>query len=207
MSTAVKPIPDGSPRRRRIPNGSNSSAFLDGVIDRMTQLRRERGMGRFAFAAPHPGAGTTHVVNLVAEQLVARYRSTVAVVPTSALRENHPSNIPLDFFESAPGVFLATSAAQLQGVPGPGLGRVRTRPSAEDFDYTVIDCRALLTGAHALRWTNSADGVFLVVAAGMTHVNQIEETQRLLKASASRLEGIILNRRNYPIPKFLYKLL
>jgi len=58
-----------------------------------------------------------------------------------------------------------------------------------------------------LRWTNSADGVFLVVAAGMTHVNQIEETQRLLKASASRLEGIILNRRNYPIPKFLYKLL
>jgi hypothetical protein len=198
MSTLAKPIP-------RVVEAP--SAFLDGVIDKMVQLRMEHGASMFAFAAPHWRTGTTHVVNLVAEEMSLRHRCSVGVMPTSALRDSHPSQLAQNFFERSPGVYVAASHSDLQQLPELALEKVWVRPAASHFDFTLIDCPALLTGAEALRWTNAAHGVFLVVAAGQTHVNQIEEAQRLLKISASRLEGIVLNRRSYPIPDLLYKLI
>ena len=190
------------------PNTSEGSgAFLDGVIDRMMQLRTERGSGLFAFAAPHWRTGTTHVVNLLADELVLRYRCSVAVMPTAALKDSHPAQIAENFLERSPGIYVAASNAELQHLSDVALEKVWTSPATTDFDFTLIDCPALLTGTEALRWTHAAAGTFLVVAAGITHMNQIEEAQRLLKISASRLEGIVLNRRSYPIPKALYKLL
>ena len=109
--------------------------------------------------------------------------------------------------ERSPGVYVAASDRELQGLSDRALEKVWIRPGVRDFDFTLVDCPALLGSPQALRWTHSANGVFLVVAAGLTHVNQIEEAQRLLKDSASSLTGIILNRRSYPIPKFLYNLL
>jgi hypothetical protein len=179
-----------------------AGVFLDGVIDTMVQLHGERGAGVFAFVAPHWRAGTTHVVNLVAEELAQRFRCTVGVMPRATLKEGHQS-----FFERSAGVYVAASNAELQGMPDVALENVWINPGVKDFDFTLVDCPALLGGPQALRWTNSADGVFLVVTAGQTHVNQVQEAQRLLKDSASRLEGIILNRRSYAIPELLYKLL
>jgi hypothetical protein len=184
-----------------------SRAFLDGVIDRMVQSHDERGPGMFAFAAPYWRTGTTHVVSLVADELVRRYRCTVAIMPTAALKENEPSDMPQGFVERSPGVYAAASDTELHHLSEFALEKVWIRPTAKDFDFILADCPALLCGAQALQWTSAAEGVFLVVAAGQTHVNQIEEAQRLLKDSGSRLEGIVLNRRSYPIPELLYKLL
>lgn len=178
-------------------------AFLDGVIDRMVQLRAERGSGMFAFAAPHWRAGTSHVVGLVAEELSRRYRRTVGIMPTAGLQHGERQS----FIERSPGVYVAAGDAELQALSDVALKKVWISQTANDFDFTLADCPPLLTGAGTLRWTHAANGVFLVVAAGVTHVNQIEESKRLLKKSASRLEGIVLNRRSYPIPKLVYKLL
>jgi hypothetical protein len=161
----------------------------------------------FAFAAPHWRAGTTYVVNLLAEEMVRRYRCTVAVVPAGAVRERHPSQISEGYLERSPGVYVAASSAELQGIPDLALEKVWISPEENDFDFTLVDCPALLSAPQALRWTRAANGTFLVVSAGLTHVNQIEEAQRLLKDSGSRLEGIVLNRRSYPIPELLYNLL
>ncbi len=182
-------------------------AWLDGVVDTMVQLHTEHGARMFAFAAPHWRAGTTHVVNLVAEELAHRYRCRVAVMPRSALKESQPAHISQSFVERSPGVYAAAAQTELQRMADCELEKVWIRPTVRDFDFTLVDCPALLGEPQALRWTHSADGVFLVVAAGLTHVNQIEEAQRLLKTSTSRLEGIILNRRSYPVPELLYKLL
>jgi len=207
VSALAKPIYGGpflmSTSSRREP----ARAFLDGVIDRMVRVRMERGAGVFAFAAPNRRTGTTHVVNLVAEELTQRYRCTVAVMPTAALRDSQPSQMPQGFLERSPGVWAAASDRELQHVPDFALEKVWISPTVKDFDFLLADCPALLTGPLAMRWTRSATGVFLVVAAGITPVNQIEEAQRLLRDSASRLDGIILNRRSYPIPELLYKLL
>jgi hypothetical protein len=207
MSALANPV--YNPLLAPNPSGgrSTSRAFLDGVIDRMVSIHDQRGPGMFAFAAPHWRTGTTHVVNLVADELVRRYRCTVAVMPTTALKENEPSRLPQGFLERSPGVYAAASDAELELLSELALEKVWIRPSANDFDFILADCPPLLCGAQALRWTSAASGVFLVVGAGQTHVNQIEESQRLLKDSGSRLEGIVLNRRSYPIPELLYKLL
>jgi hypothetical protein len=208
MSALAKPICDQAPLVPNLNGGRRTSrAFLDGVIDRMALIYGERGPGMFAFAAPHWRTGTTHVVSLVADELVRRFRCKVAVMPTAALKECEPFDIPQGFLERSPGVYAAASDAELHNLSGFALENVWIRPTANDFDFILADCPALLCGAQALRWTSSANGVFLVVGAGQTHVNQIEEAQRLLKDSGSRLEGIILNRRSYPIPELLYKLL
>ena len=201
MSTLVTPIHNRSAVMRQAP------AYLDGVIDKMVHLRAERGAATFAFAAPHWRAGTTHVVNLVADELVRRYRCTVAVMPAAAVRERHPSQVSEGYLERTPGVYVAASSTELQRMTDFALESVLISPEGNDFDFTLVDCPALLSTPSALRWTNAANGVFLVVSAGLTHVNQIEEAQRLLKDSASRLEGIVLNRRSYPIPELLYNLI
>jgi hypothetical protein len=193
MSAFAKPLHDGHLTKNTVHRREGGRAFLDGVIDKMAQLHGERGARLFAFAAPHWRAGTTHVVHLVAEELARRYRCTVGVLPAEVLKDSHPAQLTPEFEECSPGVYVATANRE----HGPNYS----------FDFTLFDCPALLKGAQALQWTNAADGVFLVVAAGLTHVNQIEESQRLLKMSASRLEGLVLNRRSYPIPKALYKLL
>jgi Mrp family chromosome partitioning ATPase len=182
-------------------------AFLDGVIEKLLHLREEHGPAMFAFVAPHWRAGTTHITNLVAEELALRHRCSVAVMPKTALQEAHPSQLSQNFLERSPGVYVAASQTDLQQMSDAALEKVWIRPSMNDFDFLLVDCPALLKDPQALRWTHAAKAVFLVVAAGVTHVNQIEESQRLLKISASRLEGIILNRRSYPIPELLYKLI
>ncbi len=205
MSAPARPYYDpavvvnNAPRRRE-----GTRAFLDGVIDRMVHLHAERGASTFAFVAPHWRTGTTHVTGLVAEELAGRHRCTVAVMPTAALKESHKSQ---NFIERSPGVYIAAPQEAFEDVGEMALEKIWISPTAKDFDFTLMDCPALMGAPQALRWTHSADGVFLVVAAGQTHVNQIQEAQRLLKNSASRLEGIILNRRSYPIPALLYKLL
>ena len=59
----------------------------------------------------------------------------------------------------------------------------------------------------ALRLSQEADGVFLVVDAGKTRRDQIQYAQKLFAQTGRSLQGLILNRRTYPIPEFLYKLL
>lgn len=203
MSALAKPYYDpavvvtNAPRKRQ-----GTRAFLNGVIDRMVHLHAERGASTFAFVAPHWRTGTTHVIGLVAEELAERHRCTVAVMPTASLKDKSQN-----FIERSPGVYVAASHAALEQAGEMALEKIWISPTVKDFDFTLLDCPALMGGPQALRWTHSADGVFLVVAAGQTHVNQIQEAQRLLKNSASRLEGIILNRRSYPVPELLYKLL
>ena len=71
----------------------------------------------------------------------------------------------------------------------------------------LVDTPALTAGSQALRLNETADGMFLVVEAGKSKVERIEQAQELLRSNSDRLKGIILNRRTYAIPRLIYKLL
>ena len=51
------------------------------------------------------------------------------------------------------------------------------------------------------------DGVILVVAAGQTRRDQIEQARKLLESSACEVIGLVLNKRTYPIPGFISRIL
>jgi Mrp family chromosome partitioning ATPase len=74
-------------------------------------------------------------------------------------------------------------------------------------DCVLIDCKPLDTSADLLRFAAVADGVVLVVEAGRTTKDELERAGRLIQEARGKLLGCVLNKRRYPIPNWLYRLL
>lgn len=206
MNAALKPTPVSPPRKRRM-GPRRSYAFVQEAVECMARVRGGLGRCVFAVVAPNRGAGTSHVVNVLAEELAWQFDASIAVVPTEALQGCDPRRLPQGFTEKSPNLWTAVPDETLHGMPDASLSNVWISAGAYSFDFVLIDCPALDVNPVGLRWAEQADGVLLVVEAGVTPVERIEAAERLLQGSTSRLAGMILNRRTYPIPKFLYRLL
>jgi Mrp family chromosome partitioning ATPase len=77
----------------------------------------------------------------------------------------------------------------------------------EQFDFTLLDAPPLTLdpeSASLARWT---DGVILVIHAGKTRWEVIEQAKSKLQLAGAKLLGVVLNRRKFPIPHWLYKYL
>ena len=203
--TASGPQP-AVPRKRTALRPA-ARAFLQGAVETMARVRGEKGRSIFAFTAPHGRSGTSYIVNLLAEELVAQFDGTIAVIPSEALKGCDPKRLPQGYTEKSPGLWTALADETLQHLPDFALENIWISPGVQSFDFVLVDCPALESIPLALRWASEVDGVVLIVEAGVTRVDQVETSQRLLQTSGGRLVGMILNRRTYPIPKFLYKLL
>ncbi len=182
-------------------------SYLQRVIETMARVRSEREQGVFAFTAPNRGAGTSYVINLLATELAKQFDCTVAVIPTEAIKGADPRKLPQGYIEHAPKIWTAVPDRELEQMPDFALENVWISTTGQNFDFVLVDCPALAGNSQALRWTAAADGVFLIVEAGVTQISQIESAQRMLHTANSRFEGIVINRRTYPIPKFVYQLL
>ena len=75
------------------------------------------------------------------------------------------------------------------------------------FGFVVLDCGAV--GVSGMLWpvARVVDELLLVVGAGETTKSQIAYAQRLIERSGAPLAGCILNKRTYPLPKPIYRLL
>jgi hypothetical protein len=185
-----------------------ADAFLSNVIETMVRVRADRGRGVFALTAANRRAGTSYVVNVLAEQLALQLDATVAVVPTEAMKGVDPKRLPQGFIEHARNIWTAIPDQTLQHMPDFALENVWVSPGATNFDFVLIDCPAVAGSLQTLRWADASDGVFLVVEAGVTRSDEIEAAERALASvPGKRLKGIILNRRTYPIPNCVYNLL
>jgi hypothetical protein len=75
------------------------------------------------------------------------------------------------------------------------------------FSFVVIDCGAVSNSGTFWPAAQIVDDLLLVVAAGETKKSQIAYAQRLIARSGAHLAGCILNKRTYPLPERLYRLL
>src|SRR5262249_55207269 len=73
-----------------------------------------------------------------------------------------------------------------------------------DFDYVILDCPSLNSPVHTLNLGALIDGIFLVVAAEGASREQIIQAQESMERANCRFLGCILNKRTYPIPKWLF---
>ena len=193
--------------KKKKTNMRKANAFVQSAVEILGRARAEKGRCVFVFTSAHRGAGTSFVVTLLAEELAAQFDSLVAIVPTDALKGCDAKKLPQGYTEQSQNLWTAVPDETLQHMPDFALENLWISPGAQTFDFILIDCPPLDASPLALRWGGETDGVFMVVQAGVTRVDQIETAQRLVQASTGTLSGMILNRRTYPIPKFLYKLL
>lgn len=81
------------------------------------------------------------------------------------------------------------------------LARARER-----FDHVVIDAPGL-HHPESLILCRKADGVVLVVRAGQTRNHAAVWARQQIDNARCNLAGVVLNRRRYYIPQWLYRLL
>lgn len=184
-----------------------------------------RGHRRIAFASLGPEEGTSTMVAGFIRLLAADQSLRVAAIDANMLAPRLPALIG---GESSPGladVLTGSVAAEaaLVALEGTNVhllpaGKTNARllhfdastvervfASFAGYDYTVIDCPPLLAWAHSPALASEADGVVLVVRWSRTKREVVQRGLDALRGGGARVLGVVLNRRQYPIPEFLYR--
>ena len=79
--------------------------------------------------------------------------------------------------------------------------------SSQNFDAVVIDSPAIKESADPLHLSTLVDGVILVIEANKTPKRTILMAVERIEWVKGRFKGIILNRQENPIPKFIQDLI
>jgi capsular exopolysaccharide synthesis family protein len=74
-----------------------------------------------------------------------------------------------------------------------------------DYDYVLTDTDYIGSPFFSQTAVSSADGVVLVVRAGKTHRQVAKRALDTVRQVEGRVLGVILNRREFPIPNFIYR--
>jgi len=73
------------------------------------------------------------------------------------------------------------------------------------FDMVLVDCPSMADSTIAARIASISDGVVLIVDAGKTRWQAIKNQIREIQANRGSVLGVVLNKRKYYIPEFIYK--
>ncbi len=73
------------------------------------------------------------------------------------------------------------------------------------YDMVLVDCPSMAESTIAARIANISDGVVLIVDAGKTRWQVIRNQIREIQANRGSVLGIVLNKRKFYIPEFIYK--
>jgi len=78
---------------------------------------------------------------------------------------------------------------------------------SSDYDHVVVDASSLLGTPEIIHWFKQADAIYFVVEAGKTRRQVIEKAIATIQRYPAPILGVILNKRRYPIPEPIYRLL
>jgi protein-tyrosine kinase len=154
-----------------------------------------------AFASVNQGEGVTRTVCGLAVELV-RSGKTVTTLDGSLQTVCAPGIcLADDSLKIEPGILGAPRAAE------PELASTFIASLRERHDCILLDCGSLESSADLLRLAPLCDGVVIVVEAGRTGKDQIDRAARVIHEARGTLLGCVLNKRRYPVPDWLFRLL
>lgn len=79
------------------------------------------------------------------------------------------------------------------------------RELAQDYDYVLSDSDYIGSPFFSQGAVAAGDGVVLVVRAGKTNREVVGRAVEIVRHVGGRVLGVVLNRREFPIPDFLYR--
>jgi Mrp family chromosome partitioning ATPase len=148
------------------------------------------------FFAVNRGEGVTHTVRQLATELNRAGKRVIVL--DGALQ-------PVIVLGPKPGFFSRDWPPRSSWEPAPAsevLADVRRY-----FDCVLIDCPSLESSLDVLRIAPASDGVVIVVEAGRTSREQLARASQVVREAKGTLLGFVLNKRRYPIPGWLYRML
>ena len=178
-----------------------------------------------AFTAISPAAGVSNVIESFGTELARFTGKQTLIVDAHRLRSLYVSD-----YTRMPQCCYETSLANLWLLPEtedkggnnqsekfsglsepdawhlkPEFGADRIGALRVSFDYILIDCPPLNASSEATILAPFVDGMVIVVEAGRDRRHQIQRAQQTVELAEGRLLGFVLNKRQYPVPKWLYK--
>jgi capsular exopolysaccharide synthesis family protein len=75
----------------------------------------------------------------------------------------------------------------------------------EKFEYVLIDSAAVGVNPETSTLCDMVDAVVLVVKHGGTRREVVKRAKETIERSGGKILGVVLNKRKFPIPEFLYK--
>lgn len=75
----------------------------------------------------------------------------------------------------------------------------------EEFDLILIDSPPATISADAVAFSGVVDGVVLVVEAEATRYEVAEKVIDWVNQHGAKVLGIVLNKRRFPIPRYIYR--
>jgi len=107
-----------------------------------------------------------------------------------------------------PGLSVITAGESTQDAPRllgcPQMKKVLA-DWRDQYSWVIFDASPALAYADAVVLGRLLDGVILVVQAGKTRWEVIRKAQEILKNAKANVLGVVLNKRQYVIPKPIYR--
>jgi hypothetical protein len=214
-SGAVAP-PDAAPATVRFSRVSMEEEMI-ALRQRLDALLPDRPTRAIQFIGSREGEGTSTVVEEFARHSATRFDQRVLLLkmgwPSPAeggpgmgsdgaaadAAVRTPGGGTLDV-APLPQVFLAAShAADSQG-PAAVWARLR-----EAYDLILVDALPATSSPQGLAVSRQVDGVVLVLAAEDTRWPVAGRVRQSIERSGGRVLGIVFNKRQYHIPRWIYK--
>ncbi len=73
------------------------------------------------------------------------------------------------------------------------------------FDFVLLDCPSLKTSGDAAVFAEFAKTVIIVVEAERTRKEQVLNSIQTIERTKGNLLGCVLNKRQYPVPDWIYR--
>jgi protein-tyrosine kinase len=173
-----------------------------------------------AFTSSLPQEGVSYVTQSFAVELARRTGRRTAIVDVGVLQQvdiYHYSqagemclktDVPNLYVLQPEEETLEENSQNLQPVTGGsefdrGLSNLQTLRYS--FDFVLLDCRSLKDSGDAALFAPVVDGVVVVVEAERTRKEQVRATLNTIEMAQGNLLGCVLNKRQYPIPEWLYQ--
>ncbi len=198
-----------------------SSIFAEGGADArarsvlFTSAERKEGASTLLAGAALVGAGLWSTEKLAVLDLNVRHPNLYRLLggrPAPGLAEVVGGSATLESVSQpvgsqnlrlyAPG---GEKGERMNLLAGGRLGEL-IRQIAEDNQYVLCDCAAVNIYPDAQVLAPLFDGVVLVTEAGATRREALAQAKKRIELAHGRVLGVVLNKRRYPVPRFLYRM-
>lgn len=195
-----------------------------GNLERLTVIPAPAGGGEglgvcVAFTSALSREGVSFTVHHLAREASRNAASKVAVLDTQALLGEYALDegvqLPMRLEQGADHWVLsggdaagASSATRNSAKPQFTL-RLRgvLRQMRQEFDLVLLDCPSLQVSTLAGELAPCIDGYVAVVRAGRARRHNIEDLYSQLGSTSAPILGHVLNGRDYPLPRWLHKII
>lgn len=228
------PFPVQPVGQAAIPTGRESDFQLQREIrslaERIASELPRGGRRVIAFTGAAAGEGATTVALHLARTLARDSDGKILLVDADMARLSKSLTQVSGASAQAPGLVellagevelskavMSTGVENLQFLPsGLDLGRGkeailsdRMRDFIDDmgqlYRIVILDCAPILSHAESRTLASFTDGAVLVLRSNRTRREVVQKALALLQGANVRVLGVVLNRRRYPIPGFIYR--